>query len=169
MDPTSTKHHFVVTLSLMAATMMTTTPCSGDNAMPLSNDAILPCDNLTPLGARSVLLTLHSGNNTNLGDVATPLGACLVTTTPRLGNNAPPLGDDAMPLGNDPTLLGARSATTATTMLRSGNDAILGEVATPFGARLVTLTPSLATKPHQVATMPCRLAMTPRSLTTMPG
>ena len=46
------------------------------------------------------------GNDANLGNVATPLGARLVTTTPRSGDDAPPLGDDAMLLGNDPMPFG---------------------------------------------------------------
>ena len=101
-DPTPTKHHFVVTLLLMLVTM-TTMPHWGDGTMLLGNDAMLPCENLMPLGARSVSRTLHSSDDANLSNVATPFGTRLVTTTPRSGVDTPPLGDDTMPLGNNPT------------------------------------------------------------------
>ena len=54
---------------------MTTTPRSGDVTTPLSNDHV-------PLGARLALTTARSGDDANLGEVATPLGARSVTTTP---------------------------------------------------------------------------------------
>ena len=146
-DPTPTKHHFVVTLSLMAETMMMMMLRSGNDTMP-------PCKNLTTLGACSVTMMLRSANNTNLGNLATPLNACLVTTMPSLGDNTLLLGDDAMLLGNNPTPLGACSTTTAMTKPCSGDDAILGEAATPLSARLVTLMPSSSTMPHQFAMIP---------------
>ena len=124
---------------------MTTMLHSGNNAMPLGNDAMSPCKNLMPLSAHSVTTMLCSGDDTNLGNVTTPLGAHSVMTTPRLGNDAPPLGDDTMPLGNNPLPfgenpmpLGARSARTAMTTLCLGKDTILGEVPSPFGACSVT-------------------------------
>ena len=52
-------------------------------------------DDATPLGARSATTTPHLGDNANLGDNATPLGAQLATTTPHSSNNAN-LGNNAM-------------------------------------------------------------------------
>ena len=97
----------------MAATM-TSMLRLADITMPLGNDAMPPCKNLTPFGARSVITTLCPGNNANLGNVATPLGARSVTTTPRLGNSNRPLGNNVMPLGNNPTMLGALCNNNAT-------------------------------------------------------
>ena len=67
------------------------------------------CNDVMPLRCRSV---------------AAPLGACLATTTPRLGDNAN--------LGNDATPLGARSVMTTPSSetlgdnTKLGNDSALG-------------------------------------------
>jgi hypothetical protein len=63
---------------------MTTMPHLGDNAMPLGNDAMPPCNNLTPLGAHSVSWMLRSGDDTNLSNVATD---AMVGNDARLVNN----------------------------------------------------------------------------------
>ena len=61
--------------------------------------------------------------------------AATMTTMPRLGDDATPLCDNALPLG----------ACSVTTTPRSGDDANLGNNATPLGARLVMMAPSLKT------------------------
>ena len=101
----------------MAATM-TTTPRLGDKATPLN-------DNTTPLGACSATMMVRLGDNTNLGENATLLGARSVTTTPssetldnntKLGNNST-FGDDAM-LANNATPLGDNTKLVARTVRR---------------------------------------------------
>ena len=92
-----------------------------------------------------------------------------MTATPRSGNDAMLLADDAMPPNQTLAPLGTRSVTTVTTTLCSGgDDNIIGEIATPFGSRSMTLMLSLATTPRQLATTPFHrlLTMTPRLATS---
>jgi hypothetical protein len=63
----------------MAATM-TTTPRSGEDTTPLSNNHV-------PFGARSATMTARSGDDANIGNNATTLDATLA-------NNATPFGDN---------------------------------------------------------------------------
>jgi hypothetical protein len=89
----------------------------------------------------------------------------MMTTMPRLGDNAVLLADDDMPPNDTLAPLGARSVKMATTMLRLvGDDNIIGEIATPFR----TLMPSVTTTPCRLSTTPCQrsLTMTPRLTTS---
>ena len=64
------------------AAMMRTTPCSGDDATPHGDDATLD--------ACLATMMARLGDDANLDNDATPLGACSVMTTPSsetLGNN----------------------------------------------------------------------------------
>ena len=124
MDPTPTKYHFIVTLLLMIATMMTTTLRLGDNTVPLNDNPVLP----GACSATTATTMLRSGDDATLCNVAMPHGALSVRTRPRSGDNTPLLGDNPMPFNNDPTpfgnvptLLGACSATVVVMTLRLGH------------------------------------------------